>query len=303
MTRTLDLRSFFRKDSTQAVAMLLPMIIGFFAFTYYPMLYILRYSFFRFDGFNAEFIGLDNFVRIFTRDMMFWESVGNTFVLSSVKLIIEIPLALLLAILLHRALKGSGFFRVMLFMPTVISTAISGLIFSLMFAGFQGVINSMAMDIGIMSSPVDWFASKWTAMFVLGVASIWSFIGINIIFFLMALQSVPAELNECARLDGATGFKKFRFVTMPIISPIFRIVLLNAIIGSMQVSDLVLASTNGGPNGQTEVVMTYVFKHFFGLSGRRVEAGYASAMSVVTAIILGIITFVYLKSSKKMKAD
>ncbi|WP_286173293.1 sugar ABC transporter permease [Clostridium sp. WB02_MRS01] len=205
--------------------------------------------------------------------------------------------------MLNKGLKGSGFFRVMLFLPTIISTAIIGLIFSLMFSAFRGVINTMLMDIGLIAAPIDWFGSKWSAMAVLGMASIWCYLGINIIFFLMALQSVPAELYECAKLDGASASRTFFTITIPMIGPIFRIVLLNAIIGSLKVNDLVLASTNGQPGGRTEVVMTYVFKYFFGYSGRRVEVGYASAMAVVTGVFLGIITLIYLKSSNKMTAE
>jgi len=246
---------------------------------------------------------LDNVVRIFMRDPAYWESLLNTVVLSAGKLIIEIPLALLFAVLLNKGLKGSGFFRVMLFLPTIISTAIIGLIFSLMFSAYRGVINTMLTDIGLIAAPIDWFGSKWSSMAVLGMASIWCYLGINIIFFLMALQSVPAELYECAKLDGASASRTFFSITIPMIGPIFRIVLLNAIIGSLKVNDLVLASTNGQPGGRTEVVMTYVFKYFFGYSGRRVEVGYASAMAVVTGVFLGIITLIYLKSSNKMTAE
>jgi len=295
-----DIRYFFKKDSTQAVLMILPILIGFFTFTYFPILYIIRYSVTDFNGFVGSFVGFDNFVRLFTRDTAFWQSLLNTFILTGGKLMIEIPLALLFAVLLNKALKGTSFFRVMMFLPSIISTAIVGLIFTLMFAAFRGVINTMLMNIGLIESSIDWFSTRWTALFVIGTASIWAFLGVNIVFFLMALQGIPKEIHECADLDGATGLKKFFHVTLPMIGPVFRIVLLNAIIGSIQVADLVLASTNGQPNGQTEVVMTHIFKHFFGLDGRRMEVGYSSSMSVITAIILGVITFIYLKSSKKM---
>ncbi|MSS07145.1 sugar ABC transporter permease [Clostridium sp. WB02_MRS01] len=295
---------FFKSDTAQAVMMISPMLVGFIVFTYLPIIYIIRYCVYNYDGYSKlTFIGLDNFVRIFMRDPAYWESLLNTVVLSAGKLIIEIPLALLFAVLLNKGLKGSGFFRVMLFLPTIISTAIIGLIFSLMFSAFRGVINTMLMDIGLIAAPIDWFGSKWSAMAVLGMASIWCYLGINIIFFLMALQSVPAELYECAKLDGASASRTFFTITIPMIGPIFRIVLLNAIIGSLKVNDLVLASTNGQPGGRTEVVMTYVFKYFFGYSGRRVEVGYASAMAVVTGVFLGIITLIYLKSSNKMTAE
>lgn len=297
------IREFLRRDNTQAVLMLLPIVIGFFTFTYFPILYIVRYSFTDSNGFVANWVGLDNFVRVFTRDPHFWTAVVNTLILTFGKLAVEIPLALFLAVLLNQKIRGSSFYRVMVFLPSIISTAIVGLIFTLMFAAFRGVINTMLLNVGLITMPIDWFATRWRALFVLGTASVWTFTGINVVFFLMALQGIPKEVYESSELDGALGFKKFWYITLPMIGPVFRVVLLNAIIGSLQVTDLVLSSTNGAPGGQTEVIMTHIFKFFFAQDGRRMEVGYASSMSVVTAMILGLITFIYLKGSKKMSAD
>ncbi|MDR3167647.1 MAG: sugar ABC transporter permease [Treponema sp.] len=294
---------FFSRDSTQAVLMILPMLIGFFLFTYVPILYIIRYCVFNYDGIRpAVFNGFDNFIRLFVRDKAFWESFLNTLFLGG-KIVIEIPLALLFAVLLHMSLRGTTFFRVSLFLPTIISTAIVGLVFSLMFAAYRGVINTMLIHIGLIKEPIAWMGSKWTALLVLMLASIWCYVGINMIFFLMALQSIPKELNDCATLDGCRGLRRFLKITLPLIGPIFRVVLLNAIIGSLKVNDLVLASTNGQPAGKTEVSMTYIFKFFFGYSSRRVEIGYASAMSVIMGIFLGVVTFIYLKFSKRLNFD
>ena len=128
-------------DSIQAIIMLAPMMLGFIIFTYVPILYILRYSLYQSNGFRETWNGLDNFVRVFSRDPAFWKSIVNAFILSFGKLAVEIPLALLLAVLLNKGLKATGLFRVALFLPAIISTAITGLIFSLMFASFNGIIN------------------------------------------------------------------------------------------------------------------------------------------------------------------
>ena len=287
-------------DSIQAITMLAPMMLGFVIFTYVPIVYILRYSLYQSNGFRETWIGLDNFVRVFTRDPAFWKSIVNVFILSIGKLAVEIPLALLLAVLLNKGLKATGFFRVALFLPAIISTAITGLIFSLMFASFNGIINGMLQSIGWIDKLISWFSHKGTAMLVLGMASVWNNIGINMIFFLMALQSVPVELYECANIDGITPFKKFFYITLPMIGPTFQAVLLMAIVGSLKMSDLILASTNGQPAGQTEVVMTYVFKYFFGYDGRTVEVGHASAMALVTGVILAAVSAVYMKCSNKI---
>ena len=124
-------------DSVQAVVMIAPMLIGFVIFTYVPIIYILRYSFYDSNGIRASWVGIDNFVRVFTRDTAYWKSLGNVFILAFGKLAVEIPLALLLAVLLNKGLKATGIFRVTLFLPAIISTAITGLIFSLMFASFN----------------------------------------------------------------------------------------------------------------------------------------------------------------------
>ncbi len=287
-------------NSVQAVLMLAPMLIGFFLFTYVPIFYILRYSFYQSNGFTETWIGLENFVRIFTRDLPYWKSLGNAFLLSFGKLAVEIPLALLLAVFLNKALKGTGFFRVMLFLPAIISTAITGLIFSLMFASFNGIINEMLLNIGWIARPISWFSRKWSAMLVLGIASVWNNYGINMIFFLMALQSVPKELYESADIDGISSVRKFFHITLPMIGPTFQVVVLMAIVGSLKMADLILASTNGQPAGQTEVVMTYVFKYFFGYDGRTVSVGFASAMALITGIILALVSLVYLKTSNKL---
>lgn len=289
-------------DNLQAFLMILPFLIGFILFSYVPIVYILRYAFTNYNGSTAcDFTGFANFVRVFKRDPDFWQSLLNTVILSAGKLAVEIPLALLLAVFLNKKLAGTGFFRVTLFLPAIISAAIIGLIFSLMFASYNGMINGILQNMGLISTPINFFNTKWKAMGILAIASIWQNYGINMIFFLMALQSIPKELYECASIDGASGPKQFFSITLPMIAPIFQSILLMAIVGSLKVCDLVISCTNGQPGGTTEVVMTYIYKSFFGKSGRNIEIGYASAMSFITAIFLAFVTFIYLRATKKLK--
>ncbi|SFU90255.1 carbohydrate ABC transporter permease [Butyrivibrio sp. INlla21] len=289
-------------DNVQAFLMILPFFVGFIMFSYVPIVYILRYAFTNYSGFgDCDFTGLANFVRAFKRDPDFWQSLLNTVILSAGKLAVEIPLALLLAVLLNKKLKGMAFFRVTLFLPAIISAVIIGLIFSLLFASHNGMVNGILANIGLIEKPINWFNTKWKAMLILGIASVWQNYGINMIFFLMALQSIPQELYDCASIDGATGLTRFFKITLPMIAPIFQSILLMAIVGSLKVCDLVISCTNGQPGGTTEVVMTYIYKSFFGKSGRNIEVGYASAMALITAIFLGLVTFVYLKATKKLK--
>ena len=289
-----------KNDSVQAVLMLAPMLLGFALFTYGPIIYILRFCLYRANDFKSTYIGFDNFSRLFSRDPAFWDAMLNTVILSAGKLVIEIPLAMFLAVLLNRGLRGTGFYRTMLFLPAITSTAIVGLVFSLMFASFDGIVNNILQGMGLIQRPINWMGNKWTALEMLGIASIWNNFPINMIYFLMALQSIPREIYECADLDGVTPWKRFWKITLPMIAPIAQVVVLMAIVGSLKVSDLVIASTNGAPGGKTEVIMTYVFKYFFGYSGRSVEIGYASAMSVITGIFLAIVSLIYMRMTRRM---
>lgn len=237
---------------------------------------------------------------MFTRDPAYWKALGNVFILAFGKLALEVPLSMLLAVFLNRGLKATGFFRVVLFLPAIISTAITGLIFSLMFASFNGSVNTILQNIGFIERPINWFGNKWTAMLVLGLASVWNNYGVNMIFFLMAFQSVPKELYECAQMDGITPVKKFFKITLPMIGPTVQAVLLMSIVASLKMSELIMASTNGQPSGQTEVVITYVFKYFFGFDGRIPSVGYASAMAIVTGIILACVSLVYMKGTSNL---
>ncbi len=285
-------------DNVQIALMLFPMMAGFFLFTYVPILYLVRCSFFSSNGFKEQYVALKNFARIFTRDYDYWRAVATTFILALGKLAVQIPLALLLAVILNRGLKGTAFFRVILFLPAIIAGSIAGLAFSLLFASYNGMINGMLESINLPA--VGWFEHTGTALFVIGLASIWNNFGVTMIFFLSALQTVPGELYECAAMDGITPVKRFFNITLPMIGPTFTAVLLLGIIGALKMADLILASTNGQPSGGTEVVMTYVFKYFFGYDLRQTEIGYASAMAVVTAFILALVALIYNRLTRKL---
>ncbi len=293
-----------RDDTIPAYIMITPMVLGFLLFTIYPIIYVVRWSFFDYDGFStALFIGGENFVRLFSRDLNYWWSLLNTVIITVGKMALEIPLALLLAVLLNSNSKVNTFFRTFFFMPTIVSTAIVGLIFSILFGSYNGIINTLLVKSGLIGANIGWFGNKWLAMTVVVLASVWSHFGINMVFFLMGLQSIPKELYECADIDGANQVQQFFKVTLPMLLPILQIILMLAMVEGLKMSDLVLVLTNGQPGGQTEVVMTYIYKYFFptdAMSGGLIQYGYASSLATVTAIIVGVITVSYLKFSKKM---
>ena len=292
-------------NKIQEILMITPMTIGFLLFSVYPIIWVLRWSFFKYNGYSEPvFVGLGNFIRVFSRDPAYWNSLKNTFLIAGMKMIFEIPLALVLAVLLNNKIKGSSFFRVVFFLPSVFSIAVVGLIFSILFGAYKGIVNAILKNIGLITQNISWFSDKGHAMFVIILVSLWTTFGLNMIYFLMGLQNISKSLYECASIDGANEVQQFFYITMPLVAPILQLVLMLSVLGTMKMTDLILVLTNGAPGGSTEVVMTYIFKYFFSYgesAAMEVQFGYASSMAVVTAVILGIVTLIYLKVSKKMQ--
>ena len=292
-------------NKIQEILMITPMTIGFLLFSVYPIIWVLRWSFFKYNGYSEPvFVGLGNFIRVFSRDPAYWNSLKNTFLIAGMKMIFEIPLALVLAVLLNNKIKGSSFFRVVFFLPSVFSIAVVGLIFSILFGAYNGIVNAILKNIGLITQNISWFSDKGHAMFVIILVSLWTTFGLNMIYFLMGLQNISKSLYECASIDGANEVQQFFYITMPLVAPILQLVLMLSVLGTMKMTDLILVLTNGAPGGSTEVVMTYIFKYFFSYgesAAMEVQFGYASSMAVVTAVIMGIVTLIYLKVSKKMQ--
>lgn len=287
-----------------AYLMLLPVMIGFVALTLYPNIWVISLSFFKYDGITSpEFIGLDNYIRMFTRDPGWWQAVLNTFVFAVGKLLVEMPLALILALMLDRKLHGSNLFRGILFLPNITSTAVMAVVFSLLFAAYNGFFNNTLIKMGVLDSPIDWLGTSPAAMIVCILVSTWQSIGINTIFFLAGLQGIPQDVYESGDIDGAVGWKRFIHITLPLLARMFQLILMLAIIGSMQIFDLMKVLTNGGPSGSTEVMMTKIYNYFFPPSYASTvisQVGYGSALGVMASLIIGVVTVFYLIASKKM---
>jgi raffinose/stachyose/melibiose transport system permease protein len=291
-------------DQALEVAMLFPMFLGFVVFTIYPIFWVLRWAWFEYAGFGrAYFVGLDNFVRAFTRDGNFWIAVVNTFYLAAAKLVLEMPLSIALAVFVNKRFRGSSAFRIIYFLPTVFSIAVVGLIFTILFSAYNGIVNALLVHAGVLSANINWFADRWLALTVVLLVSLWSTFGLNMVYFLMGLQNIPEELYECSTLDGASGQVQFFRITLPLLAPVMQVVFMLSMLGTMRIADLVLVMTNGQPGGSTEVVMTYIFKFFFvyGDAAGRSQYGYGSALAIITGFMLAIITVFYLRMSKGLK--
>ena len=295
-------KSFITRHDLEGTCMLLPEIIGLFVFTLYPILWAVHKSFYYYTGVASQnyFIQFDNFKTIFSGNSAYWSALGNSFLFTIGKLPFEIPLALLLAVIASKGLRGFKNARVLLYLPNVISVAVVGLIFSNMFSYF-GYINTVLEKSGLIQQSIDFFGKKATSMGVVILASVWQTFGINTIYFLASLQNIPTDVYESAKLDGAGSFTTFFKITLPLISPVFATILLLAINGSLQTGDIILNLTNGAPGGETEVVMTLLLKSMVpGFAEQSANIGYGCAMAMVNAVIFSAVGLIYLKLSKKV---
>ncbi len=282
----------------QMFLMLMPMLILFFLFCAYPLFYSIYLSFTKYNGFtDPVFNGVDNYLRLF-RDESWWNAVKNTFQLTLMAYVIQIPLSLLLAVLVNSKIKGQNFFRTIIFLPNVTSTAIIGIIFFFMFSSYNGIVNGILMQLGLIGRPIEWLGHTFSAKVVIILLNTWSQIGYLMIMFLAAIQKIPKELYESATLDGASKWQQFRSVTLPLLGEMFQVISMMCILNGFQLFDSVKVLTGGGPGNQTSVMALYIYNYFFNSTGA--QQGYASAVSVCATFITAAVGAVYfLITSKK----
>jgi len=289
------------KHNISTYLMIMPCIILLIVFVIYPLCWVLRYVFYSYDGLHPEkFIGIDNFIRLFSRDRDYWKSVYNTFVYAFGKLIVTVPLSFFLAVLLNSKIKFKDIFRAIIFMPTIISTAVMSLVFYFMFNSYNGIVNQVLIKYSLIDTPINWFGRD-LAMVTAVIVAAWGAIGNYMIYFLAGLQTVPEEMYESAKIDGASYMQMLTFITIPLMGPVLQVVLMLAIIVSLKGFQSIMVLTGGGPAGATDVMYLYVYRSFFPSQGEMSFApqyGYGSAAAVVTALITGIITIIYLRISK-----
>lgn len=290
------------KHVLECYAMIFLQLAGFFLITLYPILWAVKQSFYYYNGVISatRFVGFDNFITLFTKDAEYWKTWLTTFEFAIMKLPIELPFAMLIALLLNRKIKGKGILRTIFFMPSIVGVAVVGLIFFNMFDYF-GYINAFLMKNNILSLGVEWFSHKWTALVVLVLGSVWCTFGTNVLYFLAALQNVPEELHEAAIIDGITKPREFFSITLPMMAPVLQTVLLLSINGTLHTNEYILVMTGGGPSGTTHTVMSYIVGKFVpGFAGGGVNIGYGCAVSFVTSVFMAIIALLYMKMSNKM---
>lgn len=283
--------------------MLLPNVIMFAVFTVYPLLWVLRYMFYDYRGYGEpKFVGLDNFVRVFTRDPVFWTSVGNTFVYVIGKLFLTIPIAFMLAVLLSKKSRGNAVCQSIIFAPTIMSSAVMALIFYLLFNTYNGEINRFLIWLGVIDENVNWLGIDYALLTVILVA-VWGGVGNYMVYFIAGLTGISPDIYESARLDGANAAQTLFRITIPLLAPVLKMILMLALVIAFMDMQSIMVLTEGGPMGRTNVMFLYIYQLFFPISaGSSVvqEFGYGAAVSLVSAGIVGLVTGAYLFLARKL---
>lgn len=259
-------------------------------FTFYPVLASWYISVLDWSGLDADrtFVGLANFAEAIG-DPFFWRAFGRTFLFAFVAVPTMLVLSLLVAIILNdQSLRLRAVFRTMFFLPVVTTTAIVGIVMSLIMNPFDGPLNTALLGVGLIDAPVDFLGNPDLALWSVAGVYVWKWFGISMIYWLVALQTVPLELYEAARVDGARSLQMHRFITMPLILPFAILIVLITFVGTFNVFPLVQAMTNGGPAFSTELIELYIYRLAFASEGQP-RLGYASAV----AVVFGVITLIF----------
>ncbi len=265
-----------------------PALLLFTLFVILPMGEAAWYSLYRWNGYGTptEFVGLRNFQVLFG-NAAFSQALLNNGLIILISVLIQIPLAIWLAMMLAHRIPGVVAFRLVFFLPYVLADVAAGLIWRFVYDGDYGLFAAISSFFGFANPYV--LADKDVAIYaVLGVI-VWKYFGFHMMLFIAGLQSVDKNVLEAAEIDGASGWQKFRYVTLPMLGSTVRLSVFFAVIGSLQLFDMIMPLTGGGPSNSTQTMVTFLFTY----GVMRMEVGLGSAVGVVLFIICVTLAFGY----------
>ncbi len=283
-----------RQETVAGYLFLLPNIIGFLVFSSVPVLITFSISLLDWDLIRTpRFVGIDNYVKLLTDDRVFSKVLGNTayYVIGTVPA--GIVLSLLLALAMNANVRGIAFFRVVFFIPVISASVAVAVMWRWLFNTDFGLINVGLTAVGLPRVP--WLSSTAWAMPALIIMAVWKNLGFNMVIFLAGLQSIPAQLYEAASIDGANGWHRFRYITLPMLAPTTFFVLVISVISSFQVFDLAFVLTKGGPGDATNTIVMYIYNQAF----QFFHMGYAAAIAWVLFAIIFTLTLAQSQLQKR----
>lgn len=276
-----------------------PALLLFVGFVLVPIGVAVYYSLFDWNGFGPidDFAGLRNYRTALTDDT-FLESIQHNLVIVGLSLVLQLPLSLGIAFLLNRRLRGQTLLRLIVFIPYVLSEAVTALVWLALLQP-NGAADQTLEALGLGGLTQLWLADRDIVLYTIFVVATWKYIGFGIILFLAGLAGIPKELREAAALDGASSWQTVRHVVLPLLGPTIRIWIFLSVIGSLQLFDLVWIMTEGGPANGSEMMATYLIDEGF----RRYRFGYGSAVAVILFTICFIFALLYQRFALRRDMD
>ncbi|WP_435925085.1 carbohydrate ABC transporter permease [Paenibacillus sp. DYY-L-2] len=270
------------------ILFVLPALILFLAFFIYPVFTAINNSFTSWNGIskNVTYIGFDNYATAF-KDEAFWRSVKNNVYFILFSCLIQVPLIVIFSLLIANVKRLKGLYKTAVFMPSIMSTAVIGILWGFIYNPDFGLANQLLGVFGI--SPVYWLSDKNWAMLSILITNAWQWTGFYIVMVLAAILAIPKELEEAAAIDGATGFQRAFKITIPLVMPIISVVIMLSIAGAMKAADIVLVMTKGGPAGSTDVMATYMIRYAI----TSFKHGFGNSIAVLIFVFTIIITVIY----------
>jgi len=281
---------------------LAPFLLSYLCFTLYPTLYSFFISLTNWsavDITNKVYVGLRNYARIFTQDTLFWKSIFNTLRLLLLGLPITIITGLLMAVLMYSVKRCKQLFQTINFLPYIITPVAIGLLFSFLFDWNVGLVNQALTSLGIIHENLNWLGNAAYAPYVVAMMVIWKNFGYFMVLYMAGLSTIPDELYEAATVDGSNAVHTFSHITLPMLRPINVFVIINGIIGGLQLFDEPIqaflgngSSVVGGPNRSVLTVVWYFYYTSFKNNSRY---GYGAAVAFALFLIIAVISLINVK--------
>lgn len=281
--------------------LLLPAVAVMLLFVYVPVVENIYYSLFRWSSIDPsmKFVGFANYLRIFS-DKIIPIALRNNVLYALISVVFQVGLSLVLAAILESKIirpRWGATFRNTLFLPSVLAVTVVGLTWQLIFSPNSGLLNQVLRGIGLDSLTHAWLGEESTAIFSIIGVSQWQWVGYCMILFIVAIQAIPEELYEAARIDGASGIQQFFNITVPMVRETILVLTTITIIGGFKVFDIVWVMTAGGPNNSSNTLGGYLYRVGF----RNDEMGYASALATLLFLITFALTFIQLRIGRTGK--
>lgn len=295
----------FERYNRYGLLFITPFFLAFLIFQLYPILYTIFLSFTDLKGWNpnANIVGLDNYAKI-VENAMFVKSIKNTFILWGVNFIPQIGLALLLASWftnLKLKLKGTSFFKVVFYLPNIITAASVAVLFYALFSYPMGPMNLVLTNLGVLEEPFDFFRSVGGTRLIVSFIQFWMWYGQTTIVLVSGILSIDNSLFESAMVDGANDGQIFRQITLPLLKPILLYTLVTSLIGGLQMFDIPFLLTNGNPDNSVMTITMFIYKQAFTGSRNFNVAATASVILLLLSIVLSTLLFRFFRENSKVR--